>query len=174
MMMAVSFALLISFGFAVLGLSPLVGAFFAGSIVASTQQGSRVTSSMAPVTAIFMAVFFTSVGLLINPAELLSVALIGVALVAISIVSKMLPGMLVLRKDKGMSYRGKLVLSSVLVPRAEISLIIAQFGVAVGAQSELLALAMAIMIVSSLFPSAVARLVGWPKTIKPTDQEALP
>lgn len=173
-MIAVSFALLISFGFAILGLSPLVGAFFAGSIVASTQQSSRINSSMAPVTAIFMAVFFTSIGLLINPAELVNVALIGVALIAISIASKMLPGMVVLRKDRAMSSRAKVVLASVLVPRAEISLIIAQFGVAIGAPSELLALAMAVMIASSLFPGAVARLVGWPKVSKRMDEESIP
>lgn len=171
-MIAVSFALLISFGFSILGLSPLVGAFFAGSIVASTQQSSKINSSMAPVTAIFMAVFFTSIGLLINPAELLSVALIGAVIVVIAIVSKLIPGMVVLRKDRTMTAKAKLVLASVFVPRAEISLIIAQFGVVIGARSEILALAMAVMIATSLFPGAVARLVGWPSVIKPSEKES--
>lgn len=173
-MVAVSFALLISFGFAMLGLSPFVGAFFAGSIVASTQQSSRIISNMAPVTAIFMAVFFTSVGMLINPAQLVSVALIGVALVAISIASKMIPGIIVLRAEKNTSPQGIVMLAAVLVPRAEISLIIAQFGVTIGAEPELLALAMVVMIATALFPGAVAWLSRWPKVGKPADQESLP
>ncbi|MBU0686204.1 MAG: cation:proton antiporter [Thermoplasmatota archaeon] len=172
-MVSVSFCLLISFGFAMLGLPPFVGAFFAGSIVASTQQSSRVTSNMAPVTAIFMAVFFTSVGLLINPAQLVTVALIGVALVAIAVFAKMLPGMLVLRNEKGMSSRARLILATVLVPRAEISLIIAQFGVTLGAPPELLALAMIVMIVTALLPGAVAWFAKWPKVQKPASQESL-
>jgi hypothetical protein len=38
----------------------------------------------------------------------------------------------------------------------------------------LLALAMAVMIASSLFPGAVARLVGWPKVSKRMDEESIP
>lgn len=173
-MVSVSFCLLVSFGFAMLGLPPLVGAFIAGSIVASTQQGARVTSNMAPVTAIFMAVFFTSVGLLIDPARVAPVALIGVVLVGVAIFAKMLPGMLILRKEKTMTSRAKIMLATVLVPRAEISLIIAQFGVTIGAPPELLALAMIVMIVTALLPGAVAWLARWPKVQKRASQESLP
>lgn len=173
-MVSVSFCLLVSFGFAMLGLPPLVGAFIAGSIVASTQQGARVTSNMAPVTAIFMAVFFTSVGLLIDPTRVASIALVGVALVAVAVFAKMLPGMLILRNEKMMTSRAKIMLATVLVPRAEISLIIAQFGVTIGAPPELLALAMIVMIVTALLPGAVAWLARWPKVRKPTSEESIP
>lgn len=173
-MVAVSFALLISFGFGVLELSPFVGAFFAGSIIASTQQSSRVTSNMAPVTAIFMAVFFTSIGMLINPAELLKVALLGIALIAVAIISKIIPGLLVLSKEKGTSAFGRMKLATILVPRAEISLIIAQYGVTVGAPSGLLALAMFVVIATALFPGAMAWISRWPRSEKPKDQESLP
>ena len=173
-MVAVSFALLISFGFGVLELSPFVGAFFAGSIIASTQQSSRVTSNMAPVTAIFMAVFFTSIGMLINPAELLKVALLGVALIAVAIISKIVPGLLVLRKERGTSAFGRMKLATILVPRAEISLIIAQYGVTVGAPSGLLALAMFVVIATALFPGAMAWISRWPRVEKPKDQESFP
>lgn len=161
---AVSFALLISFFFAFLGLPPLVGAFFAGSIVASTQQASRVQANMAPVTAIFMAVFFTSVGLLIDPAKIFGVALLGLALIAVAVFAKMIPGILVLRGVGGLSPKARTMLATVMVPRAEISLIIAQFGVLMGAPLELLALAMVIMIATALLPGAIAWLSGWSKT----------
>lgn len=171
---AVSFALLISFGFAILELSPYVGAFFAGSIVASTQHRSRINSSMAPVTAIFMAVFFTSVGMLIDPARLITVVFLGVALIVVSIFAKMIPGMLVLRKERGTTSKSRLMLTAALVPRAEISLIIAQVGIIAGAEDSLLALAMVVMIATALVPGAASWLLNWPRVVKPIDQEAMP
>lgn len=173
-MVAVSFALLLSFMFAMLGLPPLVGAFFAGSIVASTQQVSRVQANMAPVTAIFMAVFFTSIGLLIDPTKVLGVALMGLALIAVAISSKMVPGLLFLRSVKGLSPNARVTLASVLVPRAEISLIIAQFGVLMGVPEELLALAMVVMISTALFPGAIRWFSGGSKSPYPAPGESVP
>lgn len=171
-LVAVSFALLISFVFALLGLPPLVGAFFAGSIVASTQQSSRIQANMAPVTAIFMAVFFTSIGLLIDPAKVLGVALLGAALVGVAVSAKMAPALLVLRGVEGLSNGSRTMLATMMVPRAEISLIIAQFGVLLGVPSEILALAMVIMIVTALLPGLVSWLSGWNEEVRAAREES--
>ena len=155
---AVSMALLISFAFALLGLPPLVGAFFAGSIIASTEYGHRVTRHMVPVTAIFMGVFFTSIGFLIDPARLPGVLALALAAVGVAVVGKVLPGMAVLRRVPGLDAPRAWSLSTVLVPRAEISLIIAQYGVVIGAPEELLALAMLVMLGTALLPAALVRV----------------
>jgi len=154
---AVSFALLLSFAFAVFGLPPLVGAFFAGSIVASTEYGSRVIRHIRPVSAIFMGVFFTSIGFLIDPELIPGVALMAVATIIVAIVAKLVPGMLMLRRVKGIQSREMWPLAAVLIPRAEISLIIAQYGVLIGVGTELLALAMVVMIATALLPAPLAR-----------------
>ena len=159
-MVAVALALFVSFAFTLLGLPPLVGAFFAGSIVASTEYGARVTRHMAPVTAIFMAVFFTSIGFLIDPGRLPGVALLATATVGIAVVAKVLPGAFVLRSVARVPPAQAWALSTVLIPRAEISLIIAQYGITIGGPQELLALTMAVMIVTALVPAPIMRLLA--------------
>ena len=169
MMVAVSAALFVSFAFAVLGLPPLVGAFFAGSIVASTEYGVRVSRQLSPVTAIFTGVFFTSIGLLINPSRLPDVVGIALLAIGIAVVGKGVPGVLALPRLAGVDRLRAWKLSTVLVPRAEISLIIAQYGVLIGAANgpdglirtvddiDLLAIAMMVMLGTALLPGLLVR-----------------
>lgn len=149
-MFGVSFGLLISFAFAVLGLPPLVGAFFGGSILASTEYGPRVTRHITPVTALFMGVFFASIGFLINPGTVPGVLLLSVAAIGIAAPAKIVPGYVILRKVAKVRSRAAWPLAAVLVPRAEIALIIAQYGVTIGLPTDLLALAMAVMVGTAL------------------------
>lgn len=157
-MVAVSFALLVSFAFALLGLPPLVGAFFAGSIVASTEYGRRVTQHITPVTAIFMAVFFASIGLLIDPRGIPGVLLLGLALIPVAAITKVVPGLFVLRRAEALSTSRAFPLAVVLIPRAEISLIIAQYGVTIGGATELLPLAMLLMVATAVLPGGLLAL----------------
>lgn len=152
-MIALSFGLLISFAFAVLGLPPLVGAFFAGSIVASTEYGPRVSRHITPVAAVFMGVFFASIGFLIDPRRIPGVVLLSLAVIGIATVAKLLPGVVVLRRSKGVQPDAVWPLASFLLPRAEIALIIAQYGVTIGAGEDILAIAMAVMIGTALLPA---------------------
>jgi CPA2 family monovalent cation:H+ antiporter-2 len=51
-----------------IGYSVALGAFLAGSLVAETGEGNRVEQLVAPVRDMFVAVFFVSVGMMIEPA----------------------------------------------------------------------------------------------------------
>jgi CPA2 family monovalent cation:H+ antiporter-2 len=51
------------------GYSVALGAFLAGSFVAESGEGSRVARLIEPVRDMFVAVFFVSVGMLIDPVE---------------------------------------------------------------------------------------------------------
>jgi monovalent cation:H+ antiporter-2, CPA2 family len=159
-MFAVSFVLLISFAFAILGLPPLVGAFFAGSIIASTEYGPRVVRHITPVTALFMGVFFASIGFLIDPRALPSVILISLAAVGVAAVGKMGPAYLVLRKVAKVPPHAAWPLTAVLLPRAEIALIIAEYGVTINLTRDLLAIAMAVMIGTALVPGPFLAFVA--------------
>lgn len=53
------------------GFSPALGAFIMGSLLAETSEGERIERVIRPVKDLFSAVFFVSVGMLINP-ELLT------------------------------------------------------------------------------------------------------
>src|SRR5690606_37831841 len=52
------------------GFSPALGAFVIGSILAETKEGKRIEHLIIPVRDLFAAVFFVSVGMLIDPTVL--------------------------------------------------------------------------------------------------------
>lgn len=57
------------------GFSPALGAFIMGSIIAETTQAEHIEHLIKPVKDLFGAVFFVSVGMLINPETLVEYAL---------------------------------------------------------------------------------------------------
>jgi CPA2 family monovalent cation:H+ antiporter-2 len=56
------------------GFSPALGAFIMGSIIAETTQAERIEHLIKPVKDLFGAVFFLSVGMLIDPTTLVQYA----------------------------------------------------------------------------------------------------
>ncbi|HEU0136427.1 MAG TPA: cation:proton antiporter, partial [Flavobacterium sp.] len=56
------------------GFSPALGAFIMGSIIAETTQAEHIEDLVKPVKNLFGAVFFVSVGMLINPDTLVEYA----------------------------------------------------------------------------------------------------
>jgi len=55
-----------------LGLSLALGAFLAGMMIAESESAHAVVDRVLPIRDIFVAIFFVSVGLFINPATLLA------------------------------------------------------------------------------------------------------
>ncbi len=56
------------------GFSPALGAFIMGSIIAETTQAEHIEHLVKPVKDLFAAVFFVSVGMLINPQTIVDYA----------------------------------------------------------------------------------------------------
>lgn len=54
------------------GYSVALGAFLAGSLVAESGQGSDIERHVLPIRDLFAAIFFVSVGLMIDPAQLVT------------------------------------------------------------------------------------------------------
>lgn len=82
---AVASCLLLSCFAGLLGYSPALGAFIMGAILAETVLINRIEKLMLPIRDIFAAVFFVSVGMLINPHTIIthSYAVVLIALVTI-------------------------------------------------------------------------------------------
>lgn len=57
-----------AYGAEYLGYSVALGAFLAGSLIAESGEGHHVETLVIPVRDVFAAIFFVSVGMLINPA----------------------------------------------------------------------------------------------------------
>ena len=132
----------VCFGYALLanvvGLSVAIGAFLAGVLVAESKSSevSKVLSS--PIKDMFVAIFFVSVGALMDITQLDSYIFIAIALIAVTIAMKFggnLLGNTVFRLEKGKSLRAAFALSA---PRGEFSIVIVKVGVDMGVVSAFL------------------------------------
>ena len=132
----------VCFGYALLanvvGLSVAIGAFLAGVLVAESKSAevSKVLSS--PIKDMFVAIFFVSVGALMDITQLDSYIFIAIALIAVTIAMKFsgnLLGNTAFRMEKGKSLRSAFALSA---PRGEFSIIIVKVGVDMGVVSAFL------------------------------------
>ncbi len=72
------------------GFSPALGAFIMGSILAETTQAERIEHLIKPVKDLFGAVFFISVGMLIDPEVLVDYAVPVIVITIVFVVFKVL------------------------------------------------------------------------------------
>jgi CPA2 family monovalent cation:H+ antiporter-2 len=120
-----------------LGLTAAVGAFLMGALIGDTREGEEVSGLVAPVRDMFAAIFFVSIGMLIQIVPslglLLAVLLITAAFVVVKVVANTVAAFLAgfgghvsLRVGMGMPQSG------------EFSLVIAKSGVDAGVVGGLL------------------------------------
>ena len=132
----------VCFGYALLanvvGLSVAIGAFLAGVLVAESKSSevSKILSS--PIKDMFVAVFFVSVGALMDITQLDSYIFIAIALIAVTTLMKLgasLLGNTIFKQAKEKSLRVAFALSA---PRGEFSIVIVKVGVDMGVVSAFL------------------------------------
>jgi CPA2 family monovalent cation:H+ antiporter-2 len=109
------------------GYSSALGAFVMGSLLADTDQREQIEHLLLPIRDLFAAVFFVSVGMLIDPAVLQSHHLEVCIIIAITVVGKI--GSTVLgARLAGQSWRMALPTGFSLAQIGEFSFIIATLG----------------------------------------------
>ena len=132
----------VCFGYALLanvvGLSVAIGAFLAGVLVAESKSAevSKILSS--PIKDMFVAIFFVSVGALMDITQLESYIFLAIALIVVTLAMKFsgnILGNMIFRQPKGKSLRVAFALSA---PRGEFSIIIIKVGVDMGVVSAFL------------------------------------
>ncbi len=132
----------VCFGYALLanivGLSVAIGAFLAGVLVAESKSAevSKILSS--PIKDMFVAIFFVSVGALMDISQLNNYILLAIALIAVATGMKFGGNMLgnfVFKQKPRKSIRSAFALAS---PRGEFSIVIIKVGVDLGAVSAFL------------------------------------
>ncbi len=130
------------FGYALLanivGLSVAIGAFLAGVLVAESKSAevSKILSS--PIKDMFVAIFFVSVGALMDISQLQNYIFIAIALITVSLGMKFggnMIGNMIFRQPRRKSLRSAFALAA---PRGEFSIVIVKAGVDVGAVSAFL------------------------------------
>ena len=123
--------------------SAALGAFIMGSILAESSESHRIEELIKPLRDIFAAVFFVSVGMLLNPHTILNNIEYILLIALVTIVGKILStlfGALIM----GQSLRTSLQVGFGLAQIGEFSFIIAGLGMSLGVISD------------SLYPIGVA------------------
>ncbi len=120
-----------------LGFSSALGAFLAGSVLAGTIHAEKVEHLVKPCKDLFGAVFFVSVGMMVDPAMLIQYVGPILLIMAITIIGKILfvgMGMLVAGQDLYTSIHSAFSLAQI----GEFSFIIASLGNSLGVTSDFL------------------------------------
>ena len=130
------------FGYALLanivGLSVAIGAFLAGVLVADSKSAEVAKLLSSPIKDMFVAIFFISVGALMDVSQLENYMFIAIALIAVAIGMKFGGNMLgnfIFRQKRSKSLRSAFTLAA---PRGEFSIVIIKTGVDLGAVSAFL------------------------------------
>lgn len=140
--------LFIASGAAELGrVSGAVVAFLLGLAI-SGALAERARQLFEPLRDLFAAFFFVLFGLQVDLALIPQVALPAIALVVVTVLTKMATGWVATRKT--MAVPGRLRAGTALVARGEFSIIIAGLAVAAGGQSLLGALAATYVLISAV------------------------
>jgi Kef-type K+ transport system membrane component KefB len=135
---AVTLALVImlSYGLAaelVGGMAAITGAFLAGLMMARTPEKERIENGLhALAYALFVPIFFISIGLAVNIRELGADAyILALAIVIVAVIGKWLGAGLGARLG-GLSTRESVQLGAGMVSRGEVGLIVASEGIREG------------------------------------------
>lgn len=152
-----------------IGFSLAIGALFAGLLFSRDPEAVKTEARFGDLYAFFMPFFFIGIGLQVNLAVLGEAAGLGMILLVAAVAGKMLgaglPARLVTRS------KGAMLIAVSMVPRAEISLVIAYQGRQAGFVTEdiyaALVLVSAVTCVAA--PWVVHDLLGrWPQVVAKT------
>ena len=132
----------VCFGYALLanmvGLSVAIGAFLAGVLVAESKSAEVAKILSSPIKDMFVAIFFISIGALMDVSQLENYIFIAIALIAVATGMKFggnMIGNFLFRQKRGKSLRSAFALAA---PRGEFSIVIIKTGVDIGAVSAFL------------------------------------
>ena len=162
---ALSAAVVIMFAYAwgaeyVGGVASITGAYLAGVLIAQTEFKKSIDAGIHPLTySIFVPLFFISIGLQANARELGPRAAFTVALVVVAIVAKAV-GCATMGKLFGLSARESLRVGIGMIPRGEVELIVAGYGLAIGIIGpEIFSAAVVMVLATTMVAPPLMRLV---------------
>jgi CPA2 family monovalent cation:H+ antiporter-2 len=147
------------------GVSFALGAFFAGMILSESELSQRAAEESLPLRDAFAVLFFVSVGMLFNPAILVTATVPVAATVAIIVLGKSIAALVIVLLF-GHSLLRALFISASLAQIGEFSFILAGLGVALGLMQEgtrdlVLAGALLSILINPLLFLALDRKTPW-------------
>ena len=122
----------------VVGLSVAIGAFLAGVIIAESKSSEVSKLLASPIKDMFVAIFFISVGALMDISHIENYIVIAVILIAVATGMKFggnMLGNILFRQKRKKAVRSACTLAA---PRGEFSIVIVKVGIDIGAVSAFL------------------------------------
>ncbi len=122
----------------IVGLTVAIGAFLAGVLVAESKSAEVAKLLSSPIKDMFVAIFFISVGALMDVSQLENYIFVAIALIAVATGMKFggnMVGNFIFRQKRGKALRSAFTLAA---PRGEFSIVIVKVGVDIGAVSAFL------------------------------------
>jgi Kef-type K+ transport system membrane component KefB len=158
---------------AVIGLAPIVGAFFAGMLLAEFQAQDDSYDLESPIqgtAALLTPIFFAVIGLRLDLAVLMEpeVLMLGSALTVVAVVGKLVGGFGALSQG----FRDASIVGMGMVPRGEVGLIVAAIGLSAGAvQGTQYAVVLFVVIVTTILaPIAMRPMIRWAEEADDVDE----
>ena len=140
------------------GFSSAFGAFIMGSILAETVEAERIERLVEPVKNLFGAIFFVSVGMLVDPQILVDYAVPIIVLVLTIIVGQSVLGSLSFMLG-GESLKSAMRCGFSMAQIGEFSFIIASLGLSLGVISEFLyPVVVAVSVITTFLTPYMVRL----------------
>jgi CPA2 family monovalent cation:H+ antiporter-2 len=158
MIVSVSLCLGLGMAAASLGFSPGLGAFLMGSILAESTESLRIERLIHPLRDLFVAVFFVSIGMLVDPALVWKHQTLILALSAYVILAKL--GFAALGSVlSGQTLKSSILIGGSLTQIGEFSFIIAGLAIAAGhTDPELLPIIVSVSVLTTLTTPYFIRL----------------
>ena len=162
-----AFALALSYAYIaeVIGISAIVGAFVAGAVFSSFPIRREFQQGTEYLSVILVPVFFISLGVLFDVSGLSTLLLFALVLTAVAALTKVV-GCGIPARAFGMSRRESLAVGLGMVPRLEVALIIALYGLQKGIIGQNLYSVVVFMgVATALFTSTIFKwaLKGVPR-----------
>ncbi len=142
------------------GYSVALGAFVAGSLVAESGEAHRIEKLVHPVRDVFVAIFFVSVGMLLDPGVMrahLGTIVIFTVLVMVGKTLAASVGSFL----SGAGLRASVQAGLSLAQIGEFSFLIATLGVAAGARAEIFTIAVAVSAITTLATPLLVSSAGF-------------
>ena len=154
---ALALAFLFGLAAEVAGSAPIVGAFAAGMVLASTSQAKVIGDGLRGIGAFFVPIFFVAVGAAVDVRAFADprILTIGGILLVIGIAGKVLAGAGAWR------FQGRRLFIGIgMVPRGEVGLIFAQLGLTLAVLDAALfsALALVVFVTTFVTPPILKRM----------------
>ena len=158
---AFALALALAWTAAVIGLATIIGAFAAGLIFAETEDREHIDREVKPLADILVPIFFVIMGTLVDARTFLDPGVLAIAAVlsVAAVATKLVAGW-VLREPN----LNRWAIGAGMVPRGEVGIIFAGFGLTLGVIPSPLYSSLLVMVMVTTFasPPLLKRLIGRP------------